>query len=234
MSTLTKELASDRLLWAVRCATKVDYRGKGLSTEQAQQLIVEANAVSGYTPKAKAAPAPAKAPATLGTQWLKNAPKVKGKTTNGLTVIVDGVKLPAKVLLEARQFMTDSENVKKLFTALFGATAVVEGLTNDITGKNTGFVLVGGGCGFGIVDGYRKTAKNKAIMELAGGFKEELNTLVRAMLPAATTARLMALGNPVRAMQAQCETYNACFAGIVAEFMNLQGIAGAYGTSRAD
>lgn len=232
MSTQTKELASDRLLFVLKLASKIDYRGKGLTKEEAQQKIDAANLAKGYEPKAKAA----KVPAVLGTkapQWLKKAPKAKGKTPNGFTVVQD-VKLPNTVINDCREFMLSVDNAKKLFIALFGATALVEGLVNDVTGKDTGFVLVGGGCGFGIVDGYRKTAKNKAILELAWGYKESLNEVVRAMLPAATTARLMALGNPVRAMQAQCELYNCAFANIVAEFMNLQGITGAYGTSRAD
>lgn len=47
----SKNLATNRQLWALRCATGIDYRGKGLTKKQAAQMIKEANEKSGYRKK---------------------------------------------------------------------------------------------------------------------------------------------------------------------------------------
>lgn len=48
---LTSSEATNRQLWALRCATGIDYRGKGLTKKQAAQMIKEANEKSGYRKK---------------------------------------------------------------------------------------------------------------------------------------------------------------------------------------
>lgn len=59
--------ATNRQLWALRCATGIDYRGKGLTKQQAAQMIKEANEKSGYSKKG----------------WLnENEYKAKKETTN--------------------------------------------------------------------------------------------------------------------------------------------------------
>lgn len=236
------EPASDRLLWALRSATKIDYRGKGLTKAQATLMLEAANAAKGYTGKAKPTETPVKAaqrnvPPALGTSPLVATTKplkAKKKAKKKVKKAVGPFVVTKEFRKEAEAFMLKPIHVQALYKTLFGATSIVEGLVNDVTGKDTGLVLVGGGCGFGIVDGYRKTEKNKAIKELGWSFKEALNEKVRALMPPALIAKLQAVGNPVRALQMQCELYNATFASIVAGYMESLGIKGVYSTSRAD
>lgn len=47
----SKNLATNRQLWALRCATGIDYRGKGLTKQQVSKMIQEANEKSGYHKK---------------------------------------------------------------------------------------------------------------------------------------------------------------------------------------
>lgn len=218
METTVNKPASNRTLWALKLATKIDYRGMGLTQEQASQILKQANEKSGYQGKLKPMPANiVKAPA-------KNvAPRVHSPKT-------DNVSLSTLFL----QYAT--ENVDRLVHSLVEETNIVSGLANDkLVSKDTRvkWVFIGSGCGFAWLE-YRKTEKNKALEALCQKHKKTIDRLVIKAIDKTLIAQMEKCGNPLQAHQMQNEKYNITWCWIVADFMRKQGVKNVYANSRQD
>lgn len=206
--------ASSRILWALKLATKKDYRGLGLTQAEAVKTLAEANAKSGYQPKTNQVAVRLTTAAKASPLSKVTAPK-SGKDS-ALAHIVANIDSLVHSICEEVDIVS-----------------VVKNDTNFLADDGKRFVMFGAGCGFAWISGYRKTAKNLALVQLIGGFHKITDELVIKALPDVVRKVLIANGS-LYPILAQSKSYNEAFCWMQIKWLETQGVKGAHVLSRLD
>lgn len=216
--------ATAQQYWALRAAHKSafgafkDYRGENLSFEQASEELARLNGISGYEGKQS----------KLATT-TRPVNIVKAKNNVNSTNIV---ATPNNVSLEDSFRAYIVSKIEVLAQALRSELGIEVTLQNDpLWFKDNGqrWEFYGMGCGFAYITGYRKTAKNEALLQVTGAIKQQIDAQVRGLLPLQ-----IVMNKPVIPLQAQSLVYNQTYQELGCMWLASQGVTGCFVNSRLD
>ena len=214
LTALKVNQASKGTRFKLWCATKKDYRTADITQTEAEQILAEANAKNGYQPKTK-------------------------ETTQRLTTAAKASPLSKVTAPKSSKDSALAHIVANIDTLVHSIckevdiVSVVKNDTNFLADDGKRFVMFGAGCGFAWVDGYRKTAKNKALAELIGGFHQITDELVIKALPNVVRKVLIDNGS-LYPILAQSKSYNEAVCWMQIKWLETQGVKGAHVLSRLD
>lgn len=134
----------------------------------------------------------------------------------------------------AKQYIV--ENIDTLLHSLIkecDIVSVVKDSPFTPTDNVKKYVMIGAGCGFSWLSGYRKTDKNQKIINAISGLKNEADNLVTKALPEEIRNSLIKSGS-LFPLLAQSEAYNQAWCGLKAGWIQIQGVKNVVVNSRQD
>jgi len=96
------------------------------------------------------------------------------------------------------------------------------------TKKPKSYLFLGGGCGFSFIEFDKRSKKAKSIVEEAGKLRDKINQMVVSCIDKNYLKKLEASGNPIQAHLAQNLYYKSSYDSLVVQYMDEQGIKGAW------